>query len=307
MDIWLILTILAALAAAIYTFLDNYIVDVLFKGRTPQAQKAFFGPAYIVTAVLVAIFAGLEAVEWQRAVMLVISGALASISYIPYYIALGKDEATNVTIFEQLSPIFYLILGCLILGDSISVIQLAAFGVILMSPLVLIFSAKRNSKNSRTKTMWLMVVKVIISSLGCVLAVKFGSGIDTITMLFYVMLGKGLCDVILMLMFKKWRKRFNDIAKREKNKAKFFGIFLIDHVVWLVSDFTYYIALTLAPAVAMVSAVTKSLQPILVFVLGIILTILWPKFGREKNDRRTIIAHFVATLLAVVGIILLQM
>lgn len=303
--LWLVLTIIAALAAAIYTFFDNYIVDVFFKGRTPQAQKVFFGPAYLATAVLIALFANIQAMEVGNAIGLIVAGALASISYIPYYVALGKEEATSVTILEQLSPIFYLIFGWLILGESISEMQLAAFAIILLSPLAIVLGSRKNSQNSKISIVLLMVGKVTISALANVSVVKF-SGSDLMTSIFYITLGKGLCDIIMSLIFKKWRLRFRQVAKKHRKPLKFYGIFLIDHLLWLVSDFTYYAALTLAPVVAMVSAVAKSAQPILVFVLGIVLTAMWPKFGREKNNRRTIISHFIATVLAVIGIVLMQ-
>lgn len=305
--LWLVFAIIAALAAALYTFFDNYIVDVFFRGRTPQAQKVFFGPAYLITAVLIAIFANIQEMEVGNAIGLIVSGALASLSYIPYYIALGKEEATSVTILEQLSPIFYLIFGWLILGESISGMQIAAFGIILLSPLIIVLGSRKNGKKSRFSSVLLMALKVVIVSLANVSIVKFGNGTDMLTSMFYIMLGKGLCDIVLSLVFKKWRIRFRDVAKKHRKPLKFYGIFLIDHLLWLVSDFTYYAALTLAPVVAMVSAVSKSAQPILVFVLGIILTIIWPKFGREKNNRRTIICHFAATVLAVVGVILMQL
>ena len=304
--LWLVLTIIAALAAAIYTFFDNYIVDVFFKGRTPQAQKIFFGPAYLATAVLIALFANIQAMEVGNAIGLIMAGALASISYIPYYVALGKEEATSVTILEQLSPIFYLIFGWLILGESISGMQLAAFAIILLSPLVIVLGSHKSSQNSKIGIVLLMVGKVTISALANVSVVKFGGDSDLMTSIFYITLGKGLCDVVMSLIFKKWRVRFKQVAKKHRKPLKFYGVFLVDHLLWLVSDFTYYAALTLAPVVAMVSAVAKSAQPIMVFVLGIILTAMWPKFGREKNNRRTIISHFIATVLAVIGIILMQ-
>ena len=64
-------------------------------------------------------------------------------------------------------------------------------------------------------------------------------------------------------------------------------------------------ALTLGP-VAIVSVVANASMMILTFVLGIILTIIWPNFGREKLKKRRVLAHLVATVLAVIGIIMLQ-
>ena len=81
---------------------------------------------------------------------------------------------------------------------------------------------------------------------------------------------------------------------------------LADHVAWLAGDFLVYASLALAPTVAMASAVTKTLHPIFVFTFGIVLTLLWPAFGREKLNKKTILTNLIATAVAVVGIVLMQ-
>ena len=57
---------------------------------------------------------------------------------------------------------------------------------------------------------------------------------------------------------------------------------------------------------AIVSVTANSSQLILTFVMGIILTHLWPKFGREKLNKHIVRAHLIATVLAVIGIVILQ-
>ena len=57
----------------------------------------------------------------------------------------------------------------------------------------------------------------------------------------------------------------------------------------------------------MASVASDAVEPIVIFFLGLLLTLIWPKFGREKMDRKTIIVHLVATILVVVGIVLMQM
>ena len=300
---WLIFAIIAALLATTYTFLDNYLVDVFFKGRSPQAQKCFFGPAYLVVAILLLIFVSFDIV-WQNALWLIGAGVMASVSYIFYYAALGKDNATGVTLLEQLSPIFYMLCGILLLDEKMDRGQLIGLAVILMVPIIIFCAAKKSSKKTRIKTIVLMVVKVTISALANVLIVKYGADSGFVTVLAWVMLGKGIGDTTMMLAMKKWRQRFRTVRLRE-NKTRFFGILTVDCLTWMTSDFVYYIALTLAPAVAIGSAVIKTMQPIFVFICGIILTLIWPEFGREKTDRRTVRTHLVATLVAVAGIILL--
>ena len=150
----------------------------------------------------------------------------------------------------------------------------------------------------------LMLIKVAMGTLANTLIVEVAPEIDFITMMFYVMIGRGLVDVALAVWFKAWRKRFKYVMRRGGLKA--WIAIVTDFVVWLGHEFVNYSALIIAPAMAMASAITKTLMPISVFLLGVVFTILWPSFGREKLDRKTVLVHLVATVLAVVGIILMQ-
>lgn len=301
---WLIFAIIAALLATTYTFLDNYLVDVFFKGRSPQAQKCFFGPAYLMTAILILSFFTIE-IEWQNALWLIGGGVMASVSYIFYYAALGKENSTRVTLFEQLSPVFYLLFGILLLDETMDRGQLIGLVIILSVPIIIFLSTKKRGQKTQIRTIGLMAAKVTISALANILIVKFGGNNYFVTTLAFVILGKGIGDTAMMLAMKKWRQRFKLIRQRE-NKIKFFGILTIDVLAWLASDVIYYIALTVAPTVAIASATVKSLQPIFVFVFGLILTLVWPNFGREKTDRRTVRTHLLATVVAVIGILLMR-
>ena len=302
---WLVLAILAAIAAALCTFSDNYITDTFFKGREPQAQKAFFGPAYLITAVLMLILLQIQAVPVWVAIGLIIAGAISSLSLIPYYSALSEDDSTEVTIFEQLSPIFYLIFGRLFLGDDISGGQLAGFVVVMIAPLIIILSSRKRSKKAKLRTAGLILIKVATIALANTLIVKFGGDYELTTIFFYVIIGKGLIDTILAFSIKKWRVRYKNVHKKNRG-VKFFSVMLADHIAWLAGDFLVYASLALAPTVAMASAVTKTLHPIFVFTFGIVLTLLWPAFGREKLNKKTILTNLIATAVAVVGIVLMQ-
>jgi hypothetical protein len=77
-------------------------------------------------------------------------------------------------------------------------------------------------------------------------------------------------------------------------------------VFGVTKDFTYRAALFMAPSVAVASAASDSSTPIVIFFMGILLTLIWPEFGREKLNRKSIIVHLIATILVVVGIVLIQ-
>lgn len=304
MELWVVLAITSAVLMALGIFFDNYLTDVFFKGRLPQSRKVFSGPGYLIAAAIIAIIFGLQAVSVGNALWLIAAGMLFGVSLIPYYIALAKDESTNVAIVEQLSPIFYLVWGWWLLHSEVSFLHLVAIGVLMAAPTLIVLSSHKRSKGNKIKMVGLMLTKIALGTLANTFIVELAPKIDFITMMFYVMIGRGLVDIALTVRYKAWRKRFKYVMHRGGFRA--WLAIATNLAVWLGHEFINYLALIIAPAMAMASAITKTLMPISVFLLGVVFTILWPSFGREKLDRKTVLVHLVATVLAVIGIILMQ-
>ena len=91
-----------------------------------------------------------------------------------------------------------------------------------------------------------------------------------------------------------------------QSKRKVVRPMLVNSILGVVADFTYRTALATAPAVALASAISDSSEPIVIFFMGIILTLIWPKFGREKLNKKTVLVHLIATILVVIGVAILQ-
>ncbi len=304
---WLILTVAASIATAFCVFFDNYLTDVFFKGKLAQAQKMFYAPAYALTAFILFLLFPIEAVPIIVALMLIAAGIISSISAVPYYIALEKDDTTNITLLQQFAPIFYLIFGRFILGESISGGKLLAFLIVLSAPLLIIFTSRRHGKNTEIKTAGFVLTNVAIAALAHTIAAKAGADCDSITMIFYLMIGKVVGDGILLAFNKKWRDRFKYVSRRYRKSFGYWSSLTADHLLYIIHEFTYYTALVMAPTIAIVPAVLKTITPIFVFFFGVILSILWPSFGREKVTKKSITIRLIATTLAAVGVALMQM
>lgn len=306
---WLILVLITILLDSSRIFIDNYVSDYHFKGKHAVAQKLFYGYAFIIFS-LVLMLANIPDLSNAHPMPLFIfflSGLIISFAGIPYYRALELDDSTNLGIFIQLAPILYLILGWFFLDESFSPLQLLAFIIILSAPLLIVLTTRKRSRKVKIKAVFYSFLYVLIAVIGNFLFVKENSVTDNlsfITEMAFVFLGKGVGNLIIIYARPKWRKRFLSVLKSSRQKvlrplfcSGFFGI---------AKDFSYRAALTLAPSVALASAASDSATPIVIFFMGILLTLIWPKFGREKLDRKSIIIHFIATALVVTGIIILQ-
>lgn len=301
--LWLILCILAALTWSFSAFIDNYQTDVIFKGRTPQAMKVLNGPVYIVISIIVGIIFRIQFPELGTIGFLMLSGALSSIGALAYYQALEHEEATGAAITYQLQPILFLLIDFIIFGEQISIQQILGFIIILLAPVIVVFSNKRaNSRRMEVRAIGLLILYVVIATISAEISTRSSGGVDFKSVFVFYLLGRGVMDVIIGL-FPKYRKRHKYILA---HRAKaYVGTVIINQCLCAFADFAYRYGLIIGIA-AIASAVTNAAELVLTFTLGIILSIIWPNFGREKLKHRLIVAHIIAVILCVIGIIIIQ-
>jgi hypothetical protein len=99
------------------------------------------------------------------------------------------------------------------------------------------------------------------------------------------------------------RQRHRYVLKN--SRAKYLIPTLFNQILCSAADFAYRYGMVIGIA-SIASALTNSGELILTFVNGIVLSIIWPKFGREKLQRRVVLAHIIAVILCVVGIFIIQ-
>ena len=90
-----------------------------------------------------------------------------------------------------------------------------------------------------------------------------------------------------------------------RKKKQFLAATLSGTLISLAGEFAYRQSLILG-VTALASVVANASQLVITFILGIVLSLIWPKFGREKLKRHVIVAHLIAVVLCVVGVIILQ-
>ena len=306
---WLILVFITVLLDSSHIFIDNYTSDYYFKGKSSVAQKLFYGYIFVIFSLILILITKDELLSAPIPTIFIffLSGLLTSFAGIPYYKALELDNSINLGIFIQLAPILYLILGWFFLDETFSLFQLIAFAIILSAPLLIVLKTKKRSRKIKLKAIFYSFIYVFIAVIANLIFVKENSiteNFNFITAMALLFLGKGIGNLIIIYSHPKWRKRFLSVFKSSSKKV--LRPLFCSGIFGITKDFTYRAALTLAPSVALASAASDSITPIVIFFMGIILTLIWPKFGREKLDKKSVIVHLIATILVVAGIIVLQ-
>ena len=288
-------------------FIDNYASDVYFKGNGAVSQKLFYGYAYLLLSSVILVFTGFNifVTSWSVIAIVILSGILASVAGIPYYKALEIEDSTNLGIFIQLAPILYLVLGWIFLGETITPTQFIAFFVILAAPLLIILTTRKRSRKVKLRAVFYAFLFVLIAVISNLIFVKASTpDLNFASSIALLFIGKGIANLVIVYMRPKWRKRFRNVLKSSHRKV--LRPLIINSCIGAIKDFAYRGALIAAPAVALASAASDSAEPIVIFFMGLVLTIIWPKFGREKLNRKTVLVHLIATVLVVAGIVLLQ-
>jgi hypothetical protein len=184
--------------------------------------------------------------------------------------------------------------------------QLVAFAVIICAPILIVMTSRKRSRSVKLKAVFFAFLYVLISVIGNLIFVKVNTeSINFVFAIGLVLMSKGFTDMTIVASQPKLRKRFFDVNRRSKRRLLI--PLMMSSITTTVQQFTYRAALVTAPAVAIASVASDSAEPIVIFFMGLLLTLLWPKFGREKLQRKTIMVHLIATMLVVIGVVLLQM
>lgn len=311
---WLIFVVITLLSDSFRIYLDNYISDTYFRGNGSVSQKILQGAVKTIIGVIVLAITGsqLTSLPFFTLALFFLSGFLASFSSIPYYKALEIDDSTNLGIFLQLAPVLYLILGFIFFGETISPLQILAFVIILLAPLVILLSTRKRSREGKLKALMYAFFYVLIAvSCNLLFVQQNVATLDSAesAMMFagelgLFIFGNGLGNMAVIGVRRKWRRRFRMVVRRHPRKLP--RIVTFSAFVGIISDCSYRLAMALAPTMAVASAATDSVEPIVIFFMGIILTLISPKFGREQLNRKSILVHLGATVLVVIGVALIQ-
>ncbi len=305
---WLILTLVAPIFDALNIYTDNYTSDVYFKGRDSAASKYFFILFHGVAGLLFLCFSGFDFsfLSISAILLIILAGIFNSLSTLPYFRALEIDDSTNVGVFLQLFPIFFLLLSWLFLGETLEPLQIVAFVVILLAPSLIVLSSNKRSRGTKLKAAGFVALYALLSVISSLIFIQQTTeGTNYLACIGFLIIGKAIGNAVLCLIFRKWKKRMRYVARRSHGKVYF--PMILAGCLNIAYTMMYNAGLMLAPTVAVASAISDSVEPILIFFLGIVLSLIWPRFGREKLDKKTVFIHLGATVIVVIGIVLLQL
>ena len=296
---WLIFAFSGPVLWAASTHIDKYLVDRYFKNSDTAVLMVFTA---IVGLVFLPFIVGFrpQTLELDRlsALVMITSGALYMGAMLFYLRAIQANEASVVAPLFQASTIFTLVLGYLLLGETLTVEKICGVALIIAGALLLTVQPSRHTH---------MSLQLIALMLGCTFVVALSSVIfkffavrdDFWTTTFWMFVGEAIFGAGILAL-PRYRKQFVDLLKT--NTRALLAVNGANELINLGGGLGVRFASLLAP-VAVVSAVSST-TTLFVFAFGMLLSHFAPSLGHEDTSPANLVRKGAAATVVAAGVLL---
>jgi drug/metabolite transporter (DMT)-like permease len=301
---WLWLTLGAQFLFAVGAHVDKYLLSNFFRGAAPGALIIFsslFG--FAVLPVFAAANPAVLAIEPRHVAILLAGGVLNILGVILSLHALQREEASVVTTLFQMVPVFNYALAFVVLGERLSSLQVAAALLILAGAvLVSLDFAKPGGVSIKARVFLPMALASLLIAANAVLFKVAAVASDFWVSSFWSYVSLAAVGVCLFALAPSYRRQFLETLRA--NRGSVVAINVGNELLAVVGYLMISYATLLVP-IALVS-VLSGLQPMMVFLLAVLLTRLFPRLGREDLSRRLVAQKLGAMAAILLGLWLLR-
>ena len=298
---WFLIALIAPFLWALSNHIDKYLLNKYFKDGGAGALVIF---SALIGVPLLPIIYLLDntvfSVTPLLASLVAINGSLFVIGLIPYMHALDEDETSIVTPLYQTIPIFGYVLAFFFLGETLTTIQIVASLLIISGAILLSLDLDKKFKLKK-KVFWLMMLSAFLIALNSFFFKFIAIKESFLLTSFWEYIGFPILSIILLVFVKNYRAQFFNVLKVNTTGVLTINIFneIINIVAKIIINFT-----TLLAPLALVWVV-NGIQPLFVLVMGIIITLFFPRLGKESLHKKHLIQKIISILIMIIGISLL--
>lgn len=293
---WLILAFVASLFWAVGVVIDKYIL-------TKQTQNLLsYQLLYTITEIpilLLPLFTSISyALPWSA--LGIVGGFFLYPGIFLYLKAMAIEEASRVISLWYASPVFVLVLAYVFLQERISL--LSYLGVILLVLGAMLISYRRESgkRFGMSPALGLVLASGVVFAGYEVLSKYVLGTLDYFSYIFWNFIGSAIVGFSL-LCFPKITGNFLYDVKKMNRPLLFWRI--VNTSLSLIATIFYYIAISLGP-ISLVSG-ASSIEPLFVFVLTLLLSLLMPRILKEETGKQVVIMKALAITLTILGTLLI--
>jgi drug/metabolite transporter (DMT)-like permease len=290
---------IAALLFAAVNIIDKILVERYCKDGGVGALVVLSALFPVVLIPVAYFFAGNIWLSHADIAILIFSGMLAVAWIYLYLEALYEEDVSVVMPLFQLTPVFALLFGIVILGELPHYLQLLAGLVILLGSLVLsVDYTKRIIK--RKLVLYITGASAIIALMNALFKFVALDG-NYWTAIMWHSLGIVITGVCVYAFHRTFRSQFHDFIKQ--NWGIGISLNAVNETLTIVGDSLFAFAILLAP-LALVQSI-EAYQPVFVFIAGVLFTKFAPQLLTEDTSKQAIIQKVVGITLVILGSIML--
>jgi uncharacterized membrane protein len=297
---WVFFAFCGPVLWAISVHLDKYLVERFFKESDVAIMVLFTALVGVLALPVIWYFEPTVLDPSLGSIaLIVLAGILYMTGMLFYLRALQNEEASVVAPFFQTGPLFGYVLAYFVLGETLSPRQLLGGALIVIGALFVSIRIGRSMKTFKTRLALLMVTCGFIMALASLIFKVFALKVEFWTTTFWMFAGEGIFGAVLLLM-PFYRKQF--MALLRSNTAALLSINASNELINLGGGLGNRYALLLAP-LSLVQAI-GSTTTLFVFVFGVVLSVFFPKFGRETLSGRELVQKGIAAVVVAIGVAL---
>ena len=296
---WILLAFCGPVLWAASTHIDKYLVERFFKDSDVGALLIFTALIGVPGMPLIAACTDVLSLGRTGIIVTSISGLLYLTAIYFYLRALQQEEASVIAPLFQTSTLFTYVIAYFVLHERLTGWRL--FGGLLMMASAVVSSYDPHGTH---RFKWSVVATILICTAvlaGSSVMFKYFAIQDAFwPVTFWSFAGQAVFGAVL-LAIPRIRHQFFGMFR--KHPGAVLGINAANEVINLGGGLAARYASLLGP-VSLVQAIGGTTS-FFVFLFGMILSLFFPKLGRENLSRRNLVQKGIAVTLIVAGVILI--
>lgn len=291
---WILFALAAPALYAASSFIDKYVIDKHVKSF---ATLTILGGC-VALPFSFAIFAarGFPVYSLGQTALIILAGMCMELALLPYYKAISLDDVSAVVPTFQIIPVLLLLLSYVVLGERLTVEQFIGFWIIVIGAFLLSRESGRKLFAIKRSFGWVLLASMLWAI--PVIIFKFVTVAQGFwDALAYEFLGASLGALVLFLIPRLGRGFVRDMGNV---RGRVWGILVTNEFVYLFGRLLGFFAITIAPSVALASALGGAI-PLFALVYGVILTLWFPRIIKEDIQRATLFTKLGAIILIFLG------
>ena len=228
------------------------------------------------------------------------AGIIFYFAITPFIKALSIEEASRVIPVFQIQPVLAYIFGVVLFHETLSASQALA-GVIIVAGALLINLDLDNRKRFKGVVFGLVALSCLFYMLESVTFKFIGGHYGFWDATFYQYLGTAVAGVFVFMVSRDYRSDLKKVSK--EGGIKLLTGATLSAMLSMGGRMAFNYSLLLAPLV--IVQLVQGTQAIFVLIVGTLLALFVPKYGKENISRKHMVQKIVSIVIVLTGTSLL--